>query len=599
MTLSSRSRLETLARPTAFGIDNVKAKNRRSRVRSPRRASALDYRRRVQHQGIAVQDAAFGIDNVKAKNRHSRARSPRRASALDYRRRVQHQGIAAQDAAFGINNVKAKNQNSRVDFGIDNVKAKNTCRADAAQCKTSLRSTAQASDAWRNRRLESTQQLKGHAPGNQAALQRARAPPADHHQSTAVPHHATRTPHAVVYKLRALMHRSTSLSLRRQMANVSGGRVFTTQGIEPRVNVDDPVELEDDEEDEEPPVAPAKDPAREARLTGDLSDCSEPEDEPEDEPEEASEPPTPLSPCSAWESEGTAPPAALRWGRKANGVLPDEYPLQDRVLSHPLAQVLQDAQAWRDAREQRAQADAPPSLPAKVTAKKKVRRGGRVSKSRTHWTEAQRQAEKGSVAYANRTASVRAMRQNQRLVERHDAAPPVAEKHVDDAQQYASSFKLATAASNRSPFVAARLAPAGASGTTSPVYRAGFSRVGISPASKSNARWVLRQALGPPAGCDAYVCDLVKSRGFTYVPNASCAQVFTDEDGLIYAVKVAQPSGEQWDATVKYFAAYLHKLRDELRLSHAANVNHLRGDFVRMTWGTSHGGGRKVRAVAR
>ncbi|EJD32641.1 hypothetical protein AURDEDRAFT_132059 [Auricularia subglabra TFB-10046 SS5] len=311
-------------------------------------------------------------------------------------------------------------------------------------------------------------------------------------------------------QLRALAHRSTALSLRRQMNDVSGGRVFTTVGTKPRNNVGDAVEPdEDDEEGEDLPAVVAEQAAaREAGLVGELSDCTEAEDS----SEAPSRPSTPASPCSAWDSE-------------------EDYPMDVRVLARPLQQVLQDAEEWRKGQAASTPptslSDSPASAPAQATSggkgKKKMRRGGRASKTRSSWSEAQRKAEKNSAAYANRTALLRAMRQNERLLERHDAAPPIAGKHLDGAQQYASSFKVAGVATNRSPFVAARLAPAGRSGTTSPVYREGFSRVGISPASRSNIRWVLRQALGPPEGCNEYTRNLVKNAGFTYVPNATCA----------------------------------------------------------------------------
>ncbi|EJD33961.1 hypothetical protein AURDEDRAFT_131414 [Auricularia subglabra TFB-10046 SS5] len=383
-------------------------------------------------------------------------------------------------------------------------------------------------------------------------------------------------------QLRALAHRCGTLTLRRQMDAVSGGRVFTTLGVKPRADVHDAVELIDDAEgDESLPAMIADAAAQAAKLVGELSDCSDAEDVGESAAVDAA----PLSPCSAWDSEGEAVVAHRRV--YAAELIAEEYPLEVRVLSRPLSQVLQDAEAWERARQLQ-----PPSPPAH-SAKKKVRRGGKAKKARARWTEAQHKAEKDSAAYANRIALVRAARQTKRLDERRDAAPPDAAKHIDGADQYSSSFTLTGVATNRSPFVATRLAPAGRSGTTSPVYRSGFSRVGIAPTSRSSMRWLLRQALGPPEGCNEYVRDLVKKNGFTYVPTASCAQVFTDADGVIYAVKVPQPVGDAWPETVQYFTNYMHKLREELKLSHSANTNHSRGDFLRMTWGTSHGGGRK------
>ncbi|EJD34196.1 hypothetical protein AURDEDRAFT_131297 [Auricularia subglabra TFB-10046 SS5] len=386
-------------------------------------------------------------------------------------------------------------------------------------------------------------------------------------------------------QLRALAHRCGSLTLRRQMDDVSGGRVFTTLAVKPRANVHDPLEYIDDVEDVETlPAIAADDAARAAKLVGDLSDCSDAEG---DESSAACNEP-PLSPCSDWDSEGGH--IVPRSSEYAAEISLEEYPLEVRVLSRSLSQVLQDAEAWEQARQHR------PPAPPEHPVKKKVRRGGKAKKSRARWTDAQHKAEKDSVAYANRIALVRAARQTKRLDERRYCAPPDAAKHIDGADQYSSSFTVAGVATNRSPFVGTRLAPAGRSGHTSPVYRGGFSRVGIAPTSRSGMRWLLRQAQGPPEGCNAYVVDLVKKDGFTYVPNASCAQVFTDADGVIYAVKVPQPVGDAWPETVNYFTSYMHKLRTELKLSHSANTNHLRGDFLRMTWGTSHGGGRKVRA---
>ncbi|EJD33141.1 hypothetical protein AURDEDRAFT_131840 [Auricularia subglabra TFB-10046 SS5] len=372
-------------------------------------------------------------------------------------------------------------------------------------------------------------------------------------------------------QLRALAHRSAALSLRRQMDVVSGGRVFTTLGVMPRATVGEQVQYVDDGDDDETlPSLTAHDAAREAGLVGELSDCTDDEGDCASSDRDLLVP----SPCSAWDSE-------------------DEYPLEVRVLSRPLSQVLQDAAAWQAQRLEMDQA-APTAVPSAQGSKKKMRRGGKAKKSRAGWTETQRQAEKNSPAYANRIALVRAARQTKRLDERREAAPPNAAKHVDTADQYTSSFTVTGVASNRSPFVATRLAPAGRSGTTSPIYRGGFSRIGIAPTSRSGMRWLLRQALGPDEACNSYVRDLVKNHGYTYVPNANCAQVFTDADGVIYAVKVPQPAGEAWPEAVQHFTDYMLKLHSSLKLSHKANTNHARGDFVRMTWGTSHGGGRKV-----
>ncbi|EJD34048.1 hypothetical protein AURDEDRAFT_131368 [Auricularia subglabra TFB-10046 SS5] len=354
-------------------------------------------------------------------------------------------------------------------------------------------------------------------------------------------------------QLRALAHRSASLSLRRQMDAVSGGRVFTTLGVVPRTSIAEQVQFLNDEDDDEGlPDLAAHDVAREARLVGELSDCSAAESD--GELDALGLPPA--SPCSAWDSE-------------------DEYPLDVRVLSRPLSQVLEDAASWQVQRAQVTPA-ALPSSPPPLQAKKKGRRGGKAKKPRSHWSETQRQAEKTSAAYTNRVALVRAARQTKRLDERREAAPPGAAKHVEEADQYTSSFTLTGVASNRSPQV----------GQTSPVYREGFSRIGIAPTSRSGMRWLLRQALGPSEACNSYVCDLVKNHGYTYVPNASCAQVFTDADGVVYAVKVPQPSGDEWPQAVQYFAERMRKLHESLKLSHAANTNHARGNFVRMTCST-------------
>ncbi|EJD35685.1 hypothetical protein AURDEDRAFT_130489 [Auricularia subglabra TFB-10046 SS5] len=312
------------------------------------------------------------------------------------------------------------------------------------------------------------------------------------------------------------------------MDGVSGGRVFTTLGVKPHHGVHDATEYADAEDDDGESLPAVNDngdgnAARKAKLVGDLSDCSDLELEGE---AAATDMPA-MSPCSAWDSE-------------------EEYPLETRVLSRPLSQVLQDAEAWQRERDQ-----GPPQPRAEQGNKKARRRGGKSKKARAHWTEAQRLAEKNSIAYANRTALVRAARQTKRLDERRHTAPSGALKHVDGSDQYASSFTVA------------------------------------------GGHLAVQQALGPPEECNEYVRELVKRDGFTYVPNASCAQVFTDADGVIYAVKVPQPTGDDWPETVRYFTECMHKLRTTLKLSHKANVNHLRGDFVHMTWGTSHGGGRK------
>ncbi|EJD41153.1 hypothetical protein AURDEDRAFT_127233 [Auricularia subglabra TFB-10046 SS5] len=565
------------SRSTRVARDNVKAKIQEtcrlalyeSRATTSRRRSntprpEFDARRARQRQGqdpgdLPPRALRVARDNVKAKiqgHSASRATTSRRRSKGIPPRARQRQGEDPRAFRLARDNVKAKIQDiarprTAAPPAIDNVKAK-------------IQSATRRG-------------IDGHGvkvPGP------SRVRSANHEA------------HYKSMQLRALAHRSKTLSLRRQMDDVSGSRVFTTLATKARENVGDAVELDNgDEEDEALPAIVEQDTVREARLSGELSDCTEPDDH---GPTAASPLWSAASPCSEWSSEGKDKPCLPR--RRADGAA-EEYPMEVRVLSRPLSQVLRDAEEW-----QRAKASSPSepaSPPAAALPKKKTRRGGRANKPRAKWTEAQRRAEKESVAYANRTALLRAMRQNERLLERRDAPPPVSGKHLANAEQYSSSFKVADVGSNRSPFVAARLAPRGKSGTTSPVYRNGFSRVGISAASRTNIRWVLRQALGPPEGCNDYVLNLVKNQGFTYVPSSSYAQVFTDKDGLIYAVKVPQPAGDQWPGTVKYFTEYLHKLRADLKISHAANTNHARGDFVRITWGTSHGGGRKVRTLPR
>ena len=48
-----------------------------------------------------------------------------------------------------------------------------------------------------------------------------------------------------------------------------------------------------------------------------------------------------------------------------------------------------------------------------------------------------------------------------------------------------------------------------------------------------------------------------------------------------------------------YLVKRMERLRSELSLSAEENINHARGDFDRMSCGSSHGGGRKVRYLQR
>ena len=75
----------------------------------------------------------------------------------------------------------------------------------------------------------------------------------------------------------------------------------------------------------------------------------------------------------------------------------------------------------------------------------------------------------------------------------------------------------------------------------------------------------------------------------------SCAQVFTDARGVIYAVKPPQPLGDDWQLKVKYLSRKLQELHEELSLVAKENVDHSRGNFDRFSCGTAHGGGRVVR----
>ncbi|EJD38761.1 hypothetical protein AURDEDRAFT_172252 [Auricularia subglabra TFB-10046 SS5] len=362
-------------------------------------------------------------------------------------------------------------------------------------------------------------------------------------------------------QLRALAHRSSALSLEAQHAALTGHRVFTTRSQKPREHVEDPVEYLEDSDDEALPSL-----AEQAGLVGYLSECSDPDDE---------DVAAPLSPCSAWESEG-------------------DYPAHVRVFNRPMADVLRDADIWQQSRAAivntaASSAESQPSLPTK----KRVRRGGKSTKSRKTWTLAQREAEKASVAYGARTALLRECRRLQRLEERSDSAASHAAKFVGEAEHYSSSFKLSGLISTGSPFVSSRRAPAGSSGYTSQVFRSGFCALGIEPTSRTSINFILRVARGPSPGCNEYVRTLVREHGFAYIPNTSVSQVFTDSKGVIYAVKPAQPSGDAWPQQVVYLLNLLRTLHAELKLSKPENINHQRGHFDRISWGTSHGGGRK------
>ncbi|EJD42797.1 hypothetical protein AURDEDRAFT_126174 [Auricularia subglabra TFB-10046 SS5] len=344
-------------------------------------------------------------------------------------------------------------------------------------------------------------------------------------------------------QLRALAHRSPALSLQDQHAALTRHRVFTTRAQRPREHVQQPVEYLTDSEDERLPSL-----AEQAGLVGYLSDCSEPD---------AEAPDSALSPCSNWESE-------------------EDYPLQFRVFTRPMAEVLREAETWRQS-SGHATGSSPSPAAAQPTgpSKKKTRRAGKSTKSRKTWTPAQRDAEKASVAYGARTALLREGRRLQRLEERREAGPAHAAKFVGEAEHYSSSFKLSGLISTGSSFVSSRQAPAGRGGHTSQVFRSGFCTLGIAPTSRTSIRFMLRVARGPPLGCNDF------------------SQVFTDQDSLIYAVKPAQPSGDAWPALMKYLFNLLRTLHSELKLSKPENIKHARGEFERISWGTSHGGGRK------
>ena len=101
--------------------------------------------------------------------------------------------------------------------------------------------------------------------------------------------------------------------------------------------------------------------------------------------------------------------------------------------------------------------------------------------------------------------------------------PPRAALFVAAAQRYASSFKIPALANNRSPFVAARQAPAEQGGRTAEVYSGGFYRRGLAASSSAVRNFVLWQACGPPPGCNDTVVKLVREKQFAYVANARCA----------------------------------------------------------------------------
>ncbi|EJD42394.1 hypothetical protein AURDEDRAFT_126437 [Auricularia subglabra TFB-10046 SS5] len=168
-----------------------------------------------------------------------------------------------------------------------------------------------------------------------------------------------------------------------------------------------------------------------------------------------------------------------------------EYPVHLRVFTRPMAEVLKDAEQWD--RNRRQSASSASAIP--VVHSKKTRRAGKWNKSRSSWTPAQREAEKASASYAARTAAVREARREERLNNRRNIAPPHAKQLVSDAQQYSSSFKLTDLASSGSV-------------------------IGVPTTSRASINFALRQAMGPPPGCNEYVRNLVRREGFTYVPNA-------------------------------------------------------------------------------
>ncbi|EJD34291.1 hypothetical protein AURDEDRAFT_131246 [Auricularia subglabra TFB-10046 SS5] len=224
-----------------------------------------------------------------------------------------------------------------------------------------------------------------------------------------------------------------------------------------------------------------------------------------------------------------------------------------------MADVLRDAEAWQQARAGVAgvaNTVASPAPQPTAPSRKRVRRGGKSTKPRKTWTPAQREAEKASAAYGARTALVRECRRLQRIEERSEAAPAHAAKFIREAENYSSSFKLSGLISTGSPFVSSRRAPVGRGGHTSQVRLA---------AVRDDRKLIL----------------------------LSFSQVFTDQDGVVYAVKPAQPSGDAWPQLMDYLFNLLRTLHSELKLSKPENINHARGIFERISWGTSHGGGRK------
>lgn len=80
-------------------------------------------------------------------------------------------------------------------------------------------------------------------------------------------------PHAM--RLRALVHRHATVSLKQQGAELKYRSGYTTKPQKPREHVEDPVEYYSDSDSEElPPTV-----ARLAGLEGELSDVSEPSDD--------------------------------------------------------------------------------------------------------------------------------------------------------------------------------------------------------------------------------------------------------------------------------------------------------------------------------